>query len=86
MSASVHAGIHPPGQTPPTATAADGRHPTGMLSCNLYLHKVSLQYHDEKLIETTTLQFVQGSHSDWKTWKTWKNGKAFSSQGKVREF
>ena len=24
----------------------------------------------------------QGSHSDW---KTWKNGKAFSSQGKVRE-
>ena len=29
---------------------------------------------------------LQGSHSDWKTWKTWKNGKAFSSQGKVREF
>ena len=28
----------------------------------------------------------QGSHSDWKTWKTWKNRKAFSSQGKVREF
>ena len=27
--------------------------------------------------------FLQGSHSDW---KTWKNGKAFSSQGKVREF
>ena len=26
---------------------------------------------------------IQGSHSDW---KTWKNGKAFSSQGKVREF
>ena len=25
----------------------------------------------------------QGSHSDW---KTWENGKAFSSQGKVREF
>ena len=25
----------------------------------------------------------QGSHSDW---KTWKNEKAFSSQGKVREF
>ena len=25
----------------------------------------------------------QGSHSDW---KTWKNGKAFSSQGKVKEF
>ena len=29
---------------------------------------------------------IQGSHPDWKTWKTWKNGKAFSSQGKVREF
>ena len=29
--------------------------------------------------------FTQGSHSDGKTWKTWKNGKAFSSQGKVRE-
>ena len=28
----------------------------------------------------------QGSHSDWKNWKTWKNGKAFFSQGKVREF
>ena len=26
---------------------------------------------------------IQGSHWDW---KTWKNGKAFSSQGKVREF
>ena len=25
----------------------------------------------------------RGSHSDW---KTWKNGKAFSSQGKVRNF
>ena len=32
------------------------------------------------------LRITQGSHSDWKTWKTWKNGKAFSSQGKVREF
>ena len=28
----------------------------------------------------------QGSHSDWKTWETWENGKAFASQGKVREF
>ena len=27
-----------------------------------------------------------GSHWDWKSGKTWKNGKAFSSQGKVREF
>ena len=40
VSASVHAGIHTPQQTPPradppqqTATAADGTHPTGMLSC-----------------------------------------------------
>ena len=36
---------------------------------------------------------IQGSHSDWKNgqgfhsdWKTTKNGKAISSQGKVREF
>ena len=28
----------------------------------------------------------QGSHSDLKNRKTWKNRKAFSSQGKVREF
>ena len=28
---------------------------------------------------------LQGSHPDWKNWKTWENGKAFSSQGKVRE-
>ena len=27
-----------------------------------------------------------GSHWDWKSGKTWKDGKAFSSQGKVREF
>ena len=24
--------------------------------------------------------------TDWKSGKTWKNGKAFSSQGKVRKF
>ena len=29
---------------------------------------------------------IRVPHSDWKNWKTWKNGKAFSSQGKVREF
>ena len=29
---------------------------------------------------------LHGSHWDWKSGKTWKNGKAFSSQGKVREF
>ena len=34
-------------------------------------------------LEVTTKVITQGSHSDW---KTWKNGKAFSSQGKVREF
>ena len=37
VSASVHAGIHPPGQTPPgrhppAVTAADGTDPTGMHS------------------------------------------------------
>ena len=31
-------------------------------------------------------QTGHGSHWDWKSGKTWKNGKAFSSQGKVREF
>ena len=31
----------------------------------------------------TKFAHSQGSHSDW---KTWKNRKAFSSQGKVREF
>ena len=30
-----------------------------------------------------TSEHIHGSHWDW---KTWKNGKAFSSQGKVREF
>ena len=35
------------------------------------------------VIVEETLMLLQGSHSDW---KTWKNGKAFSSQGKVREF
>ena len=30
-----------------------------------------------------TKDVPSGSHSDW---KTWKNGKAFSSQGKLREF
>ena len=40
-------------------------------------------HHNPWIIAVTQ---IQGSHSDWKTWKTWKNGKAFSSQGKVREF
>ena len=31
---------------------------------------------------SNTQNLAQDSHSDW---KTWKNGKAFSSQGKVRE-
>ena len=37
-------------------------------------------------ITPDALNLTQGSHLDWKNWKTWKNGKAFSSQGKVREF
>ena len=40
-------------------------------------------YHDH----CSFLQYRKhGSHRDWKSEKTWKNGKAFSSQGKVREF
>ena len=38
---SVHWGRHPRADTPPTATAADGTHPTGMHSCllkNLNIH------------------------------------------------
>ena len=33
------------------------------------------------------MEFLQ-IHADWdrKNWKTWRNGKAFSSQGNVREF
>ena len=30
--------------------------------------------------------YAHGSHWDWKSGKTWKNEKAFSSQGKIREF
>ena len=44
----------------------------------LYVMDVS-----EQCGHTIEEQVRQGSHSDW---KTWKNGKAFSSQGKVREF
>ena len=36
VSAPVHAGIHPPGQVHPPVSAADGTHPTGMLSCSLF--------------------------------------------------
>ena len=41
----------------------------------VYTNEVSLRYH-----------LSHGSHRDWKTRKSWKNKKAFSSQGKVREF
>ena len=47
-------------------------------------------HHNEVICATSSIRedngignYCQGSHSDW---KTWKNGKAFSSQGKVREF
>ena len=36
----VHAGMHPP----PTATAADGTHPTGMHSCEKYV-SLAIVYH-----------------------------------------
>ena len=36
----------PPGQTPhPTATAADGTHPTGMYTCYLFIYYILLYYH-----------------------------------------
>ena len=38
---------------------------------------------DRLVSKIDNVMHFQGSHSDW---KTWKNGKAFSSQGKVREF
>ena len=43
--------------------------------------KVCITINDNVQMKLTNV--FQGSHSDW---KTWKNGKAFSSQGKVREF
>ena len=43
-----------------------------------------IQIQNQARVDVT--HHVQGSHSDWKNWKTWENGKAFSSQGKVREF
>ena len=45
------------------------------------LDKLCRQIADQ--VNNVQLQITQGSHSDW---KTWTNGKAFSSQGKVREF
>ena len=50
---------------------------------NLFLPNMEVFLH---LNVVPRVSIHQGSHSDWKTWKTWKNGKAFSSQGKVREF
>ena len=41
MYPSMHWGRQPPGQTPPTATAADGTHPTGMHSCFGYFFTIS---------------------------------------------
>ena len=59
----------------------------------LITHYIKIRQKDQRcrLQKQCGKQYVftlkwQGSHSDWKTWKTWKNGKAFSSQGKVREF
>ena len=38
------------------------------------------------MLTFVSFPLMHGSHRDWKSGKTWKNGKAFSSQGKVREF
>ena len=40
---SVYGGcLAPPGRHPPTATAADDTHPTGMLSCLYYVFGVNI--------------------------------------------
>ena len=67
-----------------------------IFSCDLCQLGIAAYYIVKECRSTTTLFDIvekcnrsglelinQGSHSDW---KTWKNGKAFSSQGKVREF
>ena len=48
---------------------------------NLKNHLITFVYN--RLLLCFLFPQLKGSHSDW---KTWKNGKAFSSQGKVREF
>ena len=50
--------------------------------CNSPRHEVEYKLH---IFVTNAPCTVHGSHWDWKSGKTWKNGKAFSSQGKVRE-
>ena len=56
--------------------------------CKRYTYRQDVSQTNLSFFETlkakpSQLLKQQGSHSDW---KTWKNGKAFSSQGKVREF
>ena len=65
---------HPPGPKADTP-GTKSRHPPPTKGRRLLLRTVRI------LLEC----ILQGFHSDWKNWKTWKNGKAFSSQGKVRE-
>ena len=48
--------------------------------------KVSVRYFNLGEVFKSPIITMHGSHRDWKSGKTWKNGKAFSSQGKVREF
>ena len=45
-----------------------------------------MDYGECQALKTGSGLYYHGSHRDWKSGKTWKNGKAFSSQGKVREF
>ena len=44
------------------------------------------QRRKQKIVNPFVLEIKQGSHRDWKTGRTWKNGRAFSSQAKVKEF
>ena len=73
--------IHYSSTPPPT--------PTWVRLHSLQFYSTSYTYLGLSTFTTVLLHLPglpQGSHSDWKNWKTWKNGKAFSSQGKVREF
>ena len=53
-------------------------------------HSITIVGNPKKVTGSKRKSFMvdmyHGSYQDWESGKTWKNGKAFSSQGKVREF